>query len=84
MAFRGCFHEVRPPELIVQTFTFEGAPDDVPLERIRFEPLAHARTRLSATMLVESFAARDALISTGMDEGIRDGFTRLDTLLPHL
>src|SRR3712207_8501964 len=25
--FRGCFHEVRPDELIVQTFTFEGMPD---------------------------------------------------------
>lgn len=27
--FRGCFHEVRPNELIVQTFTFEGMPDGV-------------------------------------------------------
>src|SRR6476661_7331545 len=24
--FHGCFHEVRPSELIVQTFTFEGVP----------------------------------------------------------
>src|SRR4051794_30564090 len=26
-AFRGCFHDVRPGELIVQTFTFEPQPD---------------------------------------------------------
>ena len=28
--FRGCFHEVRPNELIVQTFTFEGMPTASP------------------------------------------------------
>src|SRR5690242_6188594 len=27
--FHGSFHEVRPSELIVQTFTFEGMPDHV-------------------------------------------------------
>jgi uncharacterized protein YndB with AHSA1/START domain len=29
-AFRGCFHEIRP-DRIVQTFTYEGAPDGVAL-----------------------------------------------------
>src|SRR5690606_32835044 len=29
--FRGSFHEVRSPELIIQTFTFEGFPDSVAL-----------------------------------------------------
>src|SRR3954454_23032186 len=33
-AFRGCFHEVRPDELIVQTFTFEGFPEGVALEKL--------------------------------------------------
>src|SRR3712207_4740328 len=32
--FFGSFHEVRPSELIVQTFTFEGFPDGVALERL--------------------------------------------------
>ena len=27
--FYGSFHEVRPAELIVQTFTFDGMPDGV-------------------------------------------------------
>ena len=34
--FHGSFHEVRPSELIVQTFTFEGMPDGVALERLTF------------------------------------------------
>ena len=44
--FHGCFHEVRPSELIVQTFTFEGMPDEVALERLVFEDLGDGRTRL--------------------------------------
>jgi len=44
----GSFHEVRPPELIIQTFTFEG---------------------------------RGAWVPGGMEEGVREGYARLDELL---
>jgi len=79
--FHGCFHEVRPSELIVQTFTFEGEPDGVALERLQLEDLGGGRTRLTATSLVDSFEARDAMVASGMDEGIREGYERLDDLL---
>ena len=80
--FHGCFHEVRPDDLIVQTFTFEGEPDGVALERLQLEDLGGGRTRLTVTSLVDSFAARDAWLSTGMEEGVREGYERLDALLP--
>jgi uncharacterized protein YndB with AHSA1/START domain len=79
--FYGCFHEVRPAEVIVQTFTFEGAPDGVALERIAFEDLGDGRTRLSSTSLVDSFEARDAFVASGMEGGVREGYERLDELL---
>ena len=79
--FHGCFHDVRPSELIVQTFTFEGAPDDVALERLVLEDLGNGRTRLTATSLVDSFAGRDAFLASGMEEGVREGYERLDELL---
>jgi uncharacterized protein YndB with AHSA1/START domain len=79
--FHGSFHEVRPSELIVQTFTFEGEPDGVALERLQLEDLGGGRTRLTATSLVDSFEARDAMVASGMDEGIREGYERLDELL---
>jgi uncharacterized protein YndB with AHSA1/START domain len=79
--FRGCFHEVRPSELIVQTFTFEGLPDGVALERIMFEDLGNGRTRLISTSLVDSFEGRDAFVASGMDVGVREGYERLDDLL---
>ena len=79
--FHGCFHEVRPSEVIVQTFTFEGEPDGVALERLVLEDLGDGRTRLTATSLVDSFEARDAVLASGMDYGIRESYERLDDLL---
>ena len=79
--FHGCFHEVRPSEVIVQTFTYEGVPDGVSLERLVLEDLGNGRTRLIATSLVDSFEARDAMVASGMEVGIREGYERLDEIL---
>jgi uncharacterized protein YndB with AHSA1/START domain len=79
--FHGCFHEVRPNELIVQTFTFEGVPDGVALEKMAFEDLGDGRTRLVGTSLVDSFEDRDAFVASGMEEGVVEGYERLDELL---
>jgi uncharacterized protein YndB with AHSA1/START domain len=79
--FRGSFHEVRPAELIVQTFTYEGMPDGVALERMVFTDLGDGRTRLESTSLVDSFEGRDAFVASGMDVGVREGYERLDALL---
>jgi uncharacterized protein YndB with AHSA1/START domain len=80
--FHGSFHEVRPGELIVQTFTWEGMPDSVALEKLRFEAIdAGTRTRLVTTSLVDSFADRDAFVVSGMQTGVVEGYDRLDELL---
>jgi uncharacterized protein YndB with AHSA1/START domain len=79
--FHDSFHEVRPAELIVQTFTFEGMPDGVALEKLIFEDLGDGRTRLTSTSLVDSFADRDAFVASGMEEGAREIYERLDELL---
>jgi uncharacterized protein YndB with AHSA1/START domain len=79
--FHGSFHEVRPDELIVQTFAYEGAPDSVCLERLVFEDLGDGRTRLTGTSITDSFAGRDAMVASGMESGIRQGYERLDELL---
>jgi len=79
--FHGSFHEVRPPEVIVQTFTFDGDPDGVSLDRQVFEDLGNGRTRLIATSLVDSFESRDAFVASGMETGIQESYQRLDELL---
>ncbi len=79
--FYGSFHEIRPGALIVQTFTFAGFPDGVALERLTFVDLGDGCTRLESSSLVDSFEARDGMISSGMDVGVREGFEKLDLLL---
>ena len=79
--FHGSFHEVRPSELIVQTFTFEGFPDGVALEKLVLEDLGNGRTRLVATSLVDSFEGRDAFVASGMETGVIEGYERLDEVL---
>ena len=79
--FRGVFHTARPGELIVQTQEFSGASDNVALERLVFEDLGDGRTRLTSTTVLESFETRDAIIASGMEEGVHAGYRRLDDLL---
>jgi uncharacterized protein YndB with AHSA1/START domain len=80
-AFYGSFHEVRPTERIVWTFTYEGEPDDVFLETLTFEPLEGGRTRLRVLSVVQDFETRDAMLASGMDLGVNEGFEKLDELL---
>lgn len=79
--FRGTFHEVRPNELIVQTFSYEGFPDSVSLEKLMLEEIEEGRTRLTATSLVDSFESRDAFVASGMEQGVKEGYERLDEVL---
>jgi uncharacterized protein YndB with AHSA1/START domain len=78
--FRGCFHQITDTR-IVQTFTFEGMPDDVALETLRFEDLGDGKTRLRAQSLVDSFEARDEWLRSGMEVGVNEGYAKLDALL---
>lgn len=80
--FHGSYHEVRPSEVIVQTFSYEGFPDSVSLERLELQPLdGGTRTRLVATSLVDSFEGRDAFVASGMETGVVQGYERLDRIL---
>ena len=79
--FFGSFHEVRAPELIVQTFTFEGFPDGVTLERLVLEDLGGGRTRLTGSSLFASFEERQAMLVSGMEVGVDEGYEKLDALL---
>ncbi|HEY3682975.1 MAG TPA: SRPBCC domain-containing protein [Streptosporangiaceae bacterium] len=78
--FHGCFHEIRP-DRIVQTFTYEGDPDGVALETLTFEDLGGGRTRLRTQSLVDSFANRDAILRSGMEVGVDEGYAKLERML---
>ena len=79
--FYGSFHEVRPGERLVQTFTWEGLPDGVALETMTFEPLEGGRCRTVAVSVVDSMEAQAGMMASGMEVGINEGYEKLDELL---
>ena len=78
--FRGVFHAVVANERIVQTFQYDGWPNDVSLETLTFEDLG-GRTRVHTHSVFPSVASRDAMIESGMEHGVRDSMSRLDKVL---
>ena len=79
--FYGAFHEVRPDERLVQTFTYEEVPDGVSLETATFEDLDGGRTRVRLLSVVESMESRDSMLASGMETGVIEGFEKLDEIL---
>jgi len=80
-SFFGSFHEVRAPERLVWTFTWEGAPDGVSLETMTFEQLPGDRTRVTGVSVVDSLEGRDQILKSGMDVGVIEGYEKLDEVL---
>lgn len=79
--FYGAFHEVRPSERLVQTFTWTGFPDGVSLDTHYFEDLGDGRTRLRVVSVVETVEGRDTMLASGMETGVREGYEKLDEIL---
>lgn len=79
--FRGVFHNVVADELIVQTFEYDGAPNQVSLDTTTFEDLGDGRTRVHGHTVFGTLENRDAMIAGGMEHGLRDSMERLDEVL---
>ena len=79
--FFGSFHEVRENERIVQTFTYVEMPDEVALEIMTFVSLPGDRSAIRSVSVGESVEARDAMVASGMETGVVEGFEKLDELL---
>ena len=80
-AFNGVFHKVRDNEFIIQTFEFEGAPDMVNIEYAWFEECTGGGSRLRGRSICPNTEARDALLGSGMEGGMTEGYERLESLL---
>jgi len=79
-SFRGTFPEVSADRL-VQTFCWEAMPEAITLETMTFTALEGGRTRLDSVSISDSFEARDAMLRSGMEVGINEGYRKLDGLL---
>lgn len=81
-AFHGTIHTMSE-ELMIQTFEFEGMPEPghVTLDTARLEKLPNNRTKITIHSVFQSVADRDGMVASGMENGVRDGYERLDDLL---
>ncbi len=81
-SFHGVFHEVSP-ERVIQTFEFDGLPESghVALETMTLEALPNGRTKLTNQSIFQSVADRDGMIQSGMEQGVNEGYERLDEVL---
>ena len=82
-AFRGVFHGDPSPDGIVQTFEYEGAPGHVSLDTLTLEE-RDGKTVARTNSVFQSIEARDAMIASGMEHGVNDGYDRLDELIATL
>ncbi len=81
--FHGVNHEVHAPDLLIDTFEFEGLPErgHVNLETLRLEELPGGRTRINIQVIFQSVADRDGMIQGNMEEGLNESHDRLEELL---
>ncbi|WP_022882480.1 SRPBCC domain-containing protein [Gryllotalpicola ginsengisoli] len=75
-AFRGVVHRIVEERSRVQTFEWEGAPDQVALEYTSFDDLRD-RTRLRTRTVFPSTEALEQALINGMEAGIRESLERL-------
>ena len=79
--FRGTFHTIRENDVAIQTFEFEGAPDEVAIEFMRFVDLGDGRCRLEGRSVGRTVEGRDMMVESGMEKGMAEGYERLDELV---
>jgi uncharacterized protein YndB with AHSA1/START domain len=81
--FHGVFHGDPSPERMVQTFEFEGAPGHVSMDTVTFEE-HDGKTTVRTNSVFQSVEARDAMVASGMGDGMSEGYDRLDELVAKL
>jgi uncharacterized protein YndB with AHSA1/START domain len=78
--FHGVFHGTPSEYGVVRTFEYEGAPGHVSLETLTFEERGD-RTLVRINAVFQAVEDRDAMIRSGMESGLNEGYERLDELL---
>jgi uncharacterized protein YndB with AHSA1/START domain len=82
VGFHGEYQEIVPNERIVSTEVFEGIPDDVYPENATVNTATFTevvgRTKLELLVDAPTKEIRDAIIESGMEEGLQDALDLLE------
>jgi uncharacterized protein YndB with AHSA1/START domain len=77
VAFHGEYREIVENERIVSTETYEGAPETEALNTVTFAEAA-GTTTVNILMVLPSKEARDAILASGMEDGLGDALELLE------
>ncbi len=80
VAFHGEYQEVVPNERIVSTEVYEGIPDGEANATLNTATFEEEEGRTTLTLLIEapSKDARDAIVASGMEDGLQDALDLLE------
>lgn len=81
--FHGEFREIKEPEFITWTFTWEGNTGEPSVETLHFEKV-DGKTRLWSIAKFASKEDRDAMTEADMESGVRIGYKHLAELLERM
>ena len=82
--FRGQYREIVPGEKIVQTFEWEPMAGHISVETATLTDLPGGRTLLTTRSVFSSKEDRDGMVESGMEDGVRETYDRLDEVLASL
>ena len=84
MGMGGVYREFAPPELLVNTETFDESwyPGEAPDTLVLVEQAG--ATTATLTVLYESRAARDGVLSSPMADGLGESYDKLAALLTEM
>lgn len=82
--FEGRYQDIQEPDVIEQTFGWDGMTGHASLDSIRLMPLPGDRTKLVSTTLFETREERDAMLAMGCEEGMNQSYAALDRVLEQL
>jgi uncharacterized protein YndB with AHSA1/START domain len=89
VAFHGEYREVVPGERVVSTETYEGVPAEVSEEdatSVNTVTFSDTGGRTTVTLLVQASGkdARDAIVASGMEDGLQDALDLLERVAQSL
>jgi uncharacterized protein YndB with AHSA1/START domain len=79
-SFRGVYHDVVPPERIINTFEVESRPGHVALESLTLQD-EDGKTRLTNRYIFQTLEDRDWMTASGMEDGAVESWERLAELV---
>lgn len=79
--FFGEYRDIRKPELITQTFSFDQLPPGMhSVDTVELVE-ENGKTIYKAKSVFPDVMSRDGMLASGMEKGVAEGFERLDQML---